>query len=193
MLNLRDELTGLETYRAFAELRIPPGGVIGVAFDIAGLIWVNDNFGFQQGDHSLKRVAELLAEKCGPLGVQPIRYAGEEFLVLSPNFSVASAKAFAEDVIRACDDLRLPFCAAGISRALVSLNAVILRVSPETLASREALSEIVATQIYAARQQTGQEAGLIATVDTAESASIAAGPFLSSSLSLFSVSRSKSR
>lgn len=168
MLNLRDELTGLETYRAFVEFRIPPGGVIGVAFDIAGLIWVNDNFGFQQGDHSLKRVAQLLGEKCEPLGVRPIRYAGEEFLVLSPDFSVASATAFAEDVICSCNDLRLPFCAARISRGFVSLNAVILRAFPETLASREELSELVANQIHAARLRTGQEAGLIALASTVE-------------------------
>lgn len=170
MSHPKDGLTGLNTYRALVDAQIPPEGVIGVVFDIAGLRWVNVQFGLPSGDQTVQRVARLLSERCAARGVEPIRYAGDEFLVLTPGCSVASARDFAREVIDLCAALRLPHRAEGTSRDVVMLNALILRVFPQTLASSQTLSEMVASQLDAQRVRSGEDVGHIAIAETAEPA-----------------------
>lgn len=156
-----DKLTGLETYRVLPSLELPTSGTLAVAFDVAGLRQVNQHFGVDQGDRTLIAVANLLLRACAPYAARPIRYNGEEFLVLLDLTSEKDAIDFALSTLEACVDLRLPFEKNGNSREFVALNAVVFRVFPETLVSRFELSELVARQIRLERLRTGTEAGVV--------------------------------
>jgi len=56
---------------------------------------VNDQFGHAAGDDVLRQVARLLAARCRQSDT-PVRFGGEEFVVVAPEISLQGAMAFAE-------------------------------------------------------------------------------------------------
>src|SRR5690606_1937736 len=76
---------------------------------------INDRFGHQAGDEVLKAVAELLRSQCRDLDI-PARIGGEEFAIVFPETSAASALPALERIRRGIaaldlgldvDDIRL--------------------------------------------------------------------------------------
>jgi diguanylate cyclase (GGDEF)-like protein len=59
----------------------------------------NDNFGHEKGDKALIWVAQTIASAAGDRGI-PIRYAGDEFIILLPGVSKADAYDMAEGLRR---------------------------------------------------------------------------------------------
>jgi diguanylate cyclase (GGDEF)-like protein len=103
-----DELTGVNNRRHFLELaardfafaqryRLP---ISILMIDVDHFKQVNDAFGHQAGDVTLKRVAHV-ARQCLRDADVLARYGGEEFIVSLPNTGVEGARASAEHVRRA--------------------------------------------------------------------------------------------
>jgi diguanylate cyclase (GGDEF)-like protein len=87
-----DELTGLLTRKAFHEvidelLEKAKGSdaPISLAFiDIDNFLRFNDTYGHVAGDDMLKEVAALIKKSCGEEAI-PVRYGGDEFVVIFPH------------------------------------------------------------------------------------------------------------
>ncbi|MGE4543253.1 MAG: diguanylate cyclase [Pedobacter sp.] len=102
-LALTDALTGLHNRRHFNKLARDMIGralryshpLSVMAFDIDHFKWVNDTFGHNYGDLTLKMVAKATRELIRATDI-PARYGGEEFIVLLCETPAAEAAAVAE-------------------------------------------------------------------------------------------------
>ena len=61
--------------------------------DMDGLKYVNDNFGHEEGDFSLRTLANVISECCGK-NYTCARFGGDEFILIGKNASEADAAAF---------------------------------------------------------------------------------------------------
>lgn len=115
MMAHTDPLTGLMTQRTFYEVmgkewyrtkryQLPLSCVM-VDLDFFKLI--NDIYGHQVGDGTLKSVADLLLE-CSRRSDSVCRYGGEEFCILLPEAGEADAAAWAERVRIKMAALQIP-------------------------------------------------------------------------------------
>ncbi|OAN18483.1 diguanylate cyclase [Photobacterium jeanii] len=98
-----DALTGILNRRAFDrdmesfQLKKQPYSLI--MLDIDRFKRFNDDFGHQMGDQVIKAVARRLKESCREQ-MQAYRFGGEEFALVLPNRSLASARQHAETLRR---------------------------------------------------------------------------------------------
>ncbi len=87
-----DELTGLLTRKAFHEVidellekAKAADAPISLAFiDIDNFFRLNDTYGHVAGDDVLKEVAALIKKACGEQAI-PVRYGGDEFVIVFPD------------------------------------------------------------------------------------------------------------
>ena len=99
-----DPLTGLfnrrvfETiYRQFVEEHTNEDELSLIIMDIDKFKVFNDTHGHLIGDQVLKYVGDLLKKEC-PETVVPVRFGGEEFAMLCPNYSIDKAQEVAEKI-----------------------------------------------------------------------------------------------
>lgn len=154
----RDRLTGVLTHVAFSSLVLPEGGQSAIAFDVAGLSWVNDQLGFAEGDATLVSIARLLTSLSSEEGGRVYRYDGDEFLWLLDPVRGGEPRALAQRALDRCVALGLPYRAVDSPRERVHLNAVVLNLRPgdlDAVALRSRVSELCAA---------GRRAGAISNV-----------------------------
>ncbi|NAZ76925.1 diguanylate cyclase [Kineococcus sp. T13] len=109
----RDPLTGLRNRRRFVDdlqARLVASAASGdplslVLLDVDHFKAVNDVHGHAVGDDVLVAVAQALRTHARPEDV--VRYGGEEFVVLLPHLDASAATERAEELRRACAQLRL--------------------------------------------------------------------------------------
>jgi diguanylate cyclase (GGDEF)-like protein len=77
-----------------------------VMIDMDNLKKINDTFGHQAGDESLKAVASAIRHSCRQSDV-PCRYGGDEFVVILPETNKEQARKFANNVIAAVRGLSI--------------------------------------------------------------------------------------
>ncbi len=82
-LAYRDGLTGVYNRHYLNYVLHTWPGNSGIMIDIDLFKEINDRFGHSQGDEALRDVAAILKE-AGPEGSIPIRFAGDEFILLLP-------------------------------------------------------------------------------------------------------------
>jgi len=107
---LIDPLTELPNRRALAERLqqewarlLRHGGHLSLIMaDLDRFKRINDRFGHPAGDEALRQVARLLARGCRESDV-PVRYGGEEFVVVAPETTADAAAELA-------DRLRMSIC-----------------------------------------------------------------------------------
>ena len=127
-----DSLTGIANRRRFDDAlarewrRCRRGGlpVSLLMIDVDHFKAYNDQFGHQQGDECLRRVAQLLGEGIRRPGDLVARYGGEEFLCMLPETNMAGALAVANKlaaVVRQAD-IHHPRSPAG-ARLTISIGA----------------------------------------------------------------------
>ncbi|MFO7985023.1 MAG: diguanylate cyclase [Desulfatiglandaceae bacterium] len=114
-LSITDDLTGLFNRRYFynriqeetvrAERYGTPLSV--VLFDLDHFKRYNDTHGHLEGDHALKRVAEVIRQNTRNSVDFACRYGGDEFAVIMPGIARAGAHITVERIQRAVRDIRL--------------------------------------------------------------------------------------
>ena len=110
-----DELTGLANMRAFHSTldreiersRRFKAPLSLVMLDLDHFKQINDEYGHQQGDAVLARVAEVLREFSRDIDT-PARYGGEELAVILPQTDAGGAAQLAERVREALEQLHVP-------------------------------------------------------------------------------------
>jgi diguanylate cyclase (GGDEF)-like protein/putative nucleotidyltransferase with HDIG domain len=113
--SLTDSLTGLPNRRYFHDIldrelirsqrNSRPLSLINV--DLDHFKAVNDEYGHGKGDEILRAFAKVLKEQVRSIDL-PVRYGGEEFLVLLPDTDKDGAVMVAEKIRRAADRLSIP-------------------------------------------------------------------------------------
>lgn len=107
-----DDLTGLFNRRYFHYFlreragRSETGPVSLIAVDVDRFKSINDTLGHAEGDAFLKALSRTLSQVAGQNAV-PIRFGGDEFVILLPGIGKEGASAVAHDLQQAA--LRLPF------------------------------------------------------------------------------------
>ena len=171
-----DALTGLGSRAELAALPIPEAGQRAIAFDVCGLIHVNDVCGHGAGDRVLVAVAELLRDFATRHGGRVFRYAGDEFLWLVDDRANTTSRALAGLVLRACAALELASGRPGPKREHVRLNAVILTLRAADALGPVALSERVAECLYREKLRADCDVDLVAAEDASRGAEIGETP-----------------
>ena len=132
-ISMKDGLTGLYNRLGYHELAIPlyrdlaaRGGKFGILFvDMDRLKYMNDIYGHATGDLAIRCVADVILQGI-PQGAIPVRYGGDEFLVLLPDIDPAALRAlpesFASSLPARSKELGLPEC-PGISTGFVLAEA----------------------------------------------------------------------
>jgi len=69
--------------------------------DLNGLKLINDAFGHNEGDHFIKKIASILTESTGELGVVS-RWGGDEFLILLPDATAQEANQVIAKISSRC-------------------------------------------------------------------------------------------
>lgn len=118
-----DELTGLLNYRKFRDefsrclLEFHRTGrpFSLILADLDHFKSLNDQFGHQAGDETLRAAATLLKAHCGETALA-FRYGGEEFAILLPNTSESEGLKFAKFLVEG-------FAASAWKHRLVTLSA----------------------------------------------------------------------
>ena len=90
-ISMKDDLTGLYNRLGYHNVACPlfrrlceSGGRSGILFiDMDRLKYINDNYGHAHGDRAIQCVANAISH-CIPENAVPIRYGGDEFMVLLP-------------------------------------------------------------------------------------------------------------
>ena len=90
-VSMKDGLTGLYNRLGYHELAYPlfrdiatRGGKLAILFlDMDRLKYINDAYGHTTGDHAIKCIASAIRRNV-PEDAIPVRYGGDEFLVLTP-------------------------------------------------------------------------------------------------------------
>jgi diguanylate cyclase (GGDEF)-like protein len=136
-LAITDDLTGLYNRRGFmavAERQLKLGrrsgrGMLLFAMDVDGLKQINDSFGHIEGDHALKRTADVLEETFRDSDVVA-RLGGDEFAVLA-----IEAAGHSETTIKARLLEYLKSTSAEQSRYAISLSLGVARFDPNSCTS----------------------------------------------------------
>ncbi|MFH0801372.1 MAG: diguanylate cyclase [bacterium] len=101
----RDDLTGLFNRRYFKEkftslssgLKESGGELSLFMVDIDHFKGINDTYGHHQGDKIIIKVGEAIRDATGKQGI-PIRYAGDEFVVIFPGIPKSDSVSLAENM-----------------------------------------------------------------------------------------------
>jgi diguanylate cyclase (GGDEF)-like protein len=162
-------VTGLRTHRDglcdAIDARTSPCSLV----DIDGLIWINDQYGYEAGDKALKAVAECLKGSLVDYDATIFRVGGDEFLVLFGSANRTAARAISTKIVSDIRALWIPYRRVDQPRrSVVEANVAVLPIT-STFAER-AFSEDgftdtarywVGTAVYQEKLRLGRDAGVV--------------------------------
>jgi len=171
-----DELT-----RLLAPQDLPPlitalarrgQAILGIWLDIDGLRGVNNEYGWQVADDTLRRFGRWLAEKAVSMDATAIRVGGDEFLILLVDATKAQAREEARRLVAASQAIGLPFAectvfgltyaSPRVVRSSFSVSAAVTSVDEGSGAKLRELGESMAEAIWRAKQRCGSDFGVVA-------------------------------
>jgi diguanylate cyclase (GGDEF)-like protein len=128
--SMRDQLTGLANRRSFDNRldlewqrgireRTPVSILI---MDIDQFKTYNDNFGHQQGDVTLRLIADTIKQSLKRASDFSARWGGEEFVVLLPNTDAIGAMGVAESIRASIEAMVIPCADERGQRATISIG-----------------------------------------------------------------------
>jgi diguanylate cyclase (GGDEF)-like protein len=151
-----DELTGLGNYARFQDLLATEIEQVKRYHDPVGLMMldlddfkaINDTFGHQQGDAVLREVAKALRATSREAD-SPVRYGGDELVVVLPRTDLEGAFTIGERVRRAIAQLQVPRVdSGGFLRITASVG-----VAASDSGDKEALIADADRALYAAKRE----------------------------------------
>lgn len=153
-----DALTGLANRRKFdaayeREWRraVRTGlGMAVVILDVDDFKNYNDQYGHQEGDECLRKLARVLQAHARRAMDVAARYGGEEFALILPGMSATEAFALAEDVRRAFTQMGIEH-ATGRHGNAVTVSAGVAVLEPAEKKSRRDLLRAADAALYAAK------------------------------------------
>lgn len=154
-LYIHDSLTGLYNRMAYEELALPlfqkymqKKKHLGILFvDADHLKYINDNFGHDLGNLAIRSIASAIHKSC-PVGSVCMRYGGDEFVCVIPDFDLPRMHQLEKTILHALEEIsnvsRFPFpLEASIGSviaddAVFSLNDYINLADQKMYASKKA-------------------------------------------------------
>ncbi len=98
-----------------------------IMFDLDDFKRVNDTYGHQEGDKVLVKFAKILRSRIRSTDI-PVRYGGEEFLVLLPNTTYREAVLVAERIRKVMEEVTFRF---GTEEMRITVSAGVASCEPE--------------------------------------------------------------
>lgn len=154
-LYIHDSLTGLYNRMAYEKLALPlfqkymqKKKHLGILFvDADHLKYINDNFGHDMGNLAIRSIASAIHKSC-PVGSVCMRYSGDEFVCVIPDFDLPRMHQLEKTILHALEEIsdvsRFPFpLEASIGSviaddAVFSLNDYINLADQKMYASKKA-------------------------------------------------------
>ena len=154
----RDGLTGLANRTRFEEFmdrewrralreRRP---VSLIMLDIDHFKPYNDNYGHQEGDECLKKVAAVIADTIKRPADLVARYGGEEFISVLPDTDMRGALELAEKLRIAVELLHIQHAHSSAAN-IVTVSIGVASMVPEPGMDRSSLVKLVDTALYTAK------------------------------------------
>lgn len=119
-LYIHDSLTGLYNRMAYENLALPlfqkymqKKKHLGILFvDADHLKYINDNFGHDMGNLAIRSIASAIHKNC-PVGSVCMRYGGDEFVCVIPDFDLPRMHQLEKTILHALEEIsdvsRFPF------------------------------------------------------------------------------------
>lgn len=119
-LYIHDSLTGLYNRMAYENLALPlfqkymqKKKHLGILFvDADHLKYINDNFGHDMGNLAIRSIASAIHKSC-PVGSVCMRYGGDEFVCVIPDFDLPRMHQLEKTILHALEEIsdvsRFPF------------------------------------------------------------------------------------
>lgn len=158
-LSFYDQLTGLANRRSFdcalgkqfglARRNKSPLSLI--ICDIDFFKVYNDNYGHQQGDNCLTKVAQLIDEQARRPTDLACRYGGEEFTVILPDTGLQGARLIAENIRQGVLDSNIPHPGSKVASS-VSLSVGVATYAGQFKTAPE-VTKAADDALYIAKQQ----------------------------------------
>ncbi len=79
-----------------------------IMLDIDNFKRINDTFGHHAGDNVLRKISQIIKQHIRSIDI-PIRYGGEEFLLILPNTDKSNAVKIAERIRQSIENINLDF------------------------------------------------------------------------------------
>lgn len=152
-----DDLTGIYNRRFFTrrfaeecEQATTQGTPLAMAMiDVDYFKSVNDSYGHQEGDRILRHVGETLRARCMEHGALPIRYGGDEFMVLMPGASRDQAVALMELIANDIRGIKIETARSGLVSVTISVGVASFQ---EDCASPDELYQTADRAVYRAKE-----------------------------------------
>ena len=150
-LAFHDSLTGLKNRAAFNEmlqsiLKENKGTTALMMIDVDNFKWINDYLGHDAGDRFLQNAAQRILSIVREEDI-PVRWGGDEFVIIMPNTTKQQAEAQAGLIIAAIRDSCDP---RAEDRITVSIG---IALAPEHGTDPETLCKQADIALYAAKEQ----------------------------------------
>ncbi len=110
----------------------------------------NDHYGHPAGDRVLQAVANMMAQHCRS-GDTAYRYGGEEFLIILPDQSLASATMAVDRLRRAVEGLAIPH-QAKTPPGVVTISAGVAALLPTDIRPPDLVLQEADTALYRAKE-----------------------------------------
>ena len=120
--------------------------------DIVHFKLYNDFYGHPAGDSCIKEVADIITESCVRTSDIPVRYGGEEFLVLLPQTDAAGALFVAETIRKSIVDKKIKHEKSSISD-WVTISIGVASIIPSTEISPMVLVENADKALYESKNR----------------------------------------
>jgi diguanylate cyclase (GGDEF)-like protein len=169
-LLFEDELTGIQNrrfLRSYLEHKVRWEGeedypLSFLLLDLDHFKQINDTHGHETGDQVLTWIATLLKEVAGDDGI-PIRFAGDEFIVLLPRADRAGARGVADQLLQRTRDR--PFALRETGTKLPITLSIGIASAPADGRDSKALFQAADTALYHAKQSGRDQAASAGEVD----------------------------
>ena len=159
-LSMRDALTGIANRRGFdhyvrekwnmlAEIKEPISLLL---LDIDYFKLFNDYYGHLEGDATLINVAQLIANSINQETALAVRYGGEEFAVVLPQYSSEAAYEVAERILHSIEHAAIPHMHSPISE-VISISCGVASMIPTKENNVNTLIKYADQALYLAKEE----------------------------------------